>query len=75
MFFERREQTDYRLTEPVEVWMKGSGCKATLLNGGIVSLCNRTLLYGKHEIIADVYMIRARSVRAVNAERLTVASS
>ena len=53
----------YRLIESIEVWVKSIGKKAVITYGEVLTYRDKTLFYGPLEVVADIHMVRARSIR------------
>ena len=53
----------YRLIESIEVWVKSIGKKATRARGEILTVREMAIFYGASEVVANIPMIRARSIR------------
>lgn len=53
----------YRLTESVEVWVKSIGLKAVVARGEVLTVRELATFYGALEVVVDIPMIRARSIR------------
>lgn len=54
----------YRLTEAIEVWVRRSGQKAILKAGAVVWIYQESIFSHGTEVIADLKMLRERSVQA-----------